>query len=98
MFSDVEEADAIVNTLSSFGFTDAAAIQVKKLPVKALKVDGVEPNIDNLAKGKYKLYKDIYFVNKDGLPKEAQEFLDFVYSDEGKKIISRNGGVPLQDK
>lgn len=98
MFSDGEEADAIINTLSSFGFTDTAAIQVKKLPIKALKVDGVEPNINNLAQGKYKLYKDLYFVYKDNLAKEPQEFLNFVYSDQGRKIISGNGGIPLQQK
>lgn len=95
IFSDEEEEDALLSIPSSFGFTDTAALTVRKLSIKPLKVDGVEPNINNVANGKYKFFKDLFFIYKDPLPGELQDFLDFVYSDEGQKIISQNGGIPL---
>lgn len=95
-FTDLEMSKAITKTSSSIGLTDTGAITASKLMIKPLKINGVEATIDNVKNGSYKLYKDLYFVYKEPLSEQAKKFLDFVYSKEGQRIITSNGGIPLK--
>lgn len=55
--------------------------------VKALKIDGVAPSDDTIADGSYKLQRPFLFLVK-GTPNQAtQDFLDFVNSSEGQKVL-----------
>ena len=55
--------------------------------VKALKIDGVSPSDDTIADGSYKLQRPFYFLVK-GTPNQAtQDFLNFVNSSEGQKVL-----------
>ncbi len=95
-YTDLEESEAIVNTPSSIGFTDTGALTALNLRIKPLQVNGIEPTIANLKNGSYPLYKDLFFVYKESASEETTKFLDFVRSDEGQRIISANGGIPLK--
>ncbi|AHF08431.1 PstS family phosphate ABC transporter substrate-binding protein [Desulfitobacterium metallireducens] len=94
-FTDEEEAQAITQTKNSIGFTDSAALAVEKHEIKPLLFDGIQPTIENVEKGTYKLSKDIYFAYKEPLSKEAQTFLEYVWSNEGQEIIRSAHGIPL---
>ncbi|AGN17318.1 phosphate ABC transporter substrate-binding protein [Methanobrevibacter sp. AbM4] len=55
--------------------------------VKALKIDGVSPSDDTIADGSYKLQRPFLFLVK-GTPNQAtQDFLNFVNSSEGQKVL-----------
>ncbi len=55
--------------------------------VKALKIDGVSPSDDTIADGSYKLQRPFLFLVK-GTPNQAtQDFLNFVNSREGQKVL-----------
>ncbi|MGN0093854.1 MAG: phosphate ABC transporter substrate-binding protein [Methanobrevibacter sp.] len=55
--------------------------------VKALKIDGVAPSDDTIADGSYKLQRPFLFLVK-GTPNQAtQDFLNFVNSSEGQKVL-----------
>lgn len=55
--------------------------------VKALKIDGVSPSDDAIADGSYKLQRPFLFLVK-GTPNQAtQDFLNFVNSSEGQKVL-----------
>jgi phosphate transport system substrate-binding protein len=62
----------------------------------------VEPTFDNALKGKYPLGRSlyIYIAKKPGepLPKLIEEFLKFVLSSEGQKIVIKDGYGPLPAK
>jgi len=63
-------------------------------PVKALRLDGVEPSRENVINGTYSLYRPFLFVC-DGEPSgEAKNFIDFVMSPEGQDILVAEGLIP----
>lgn len=95
-YTDVEVAQAIERTHSSIGFTDTGMLAVFKPDIKPLNVNGVAPTMENVKNGRYGLSKDLYFVYKEPLSTRAKKFLDFVFSEEGRRIIEMNGGIPVR--
>ncbi|KWZ75682.1 hypothetical protein HMPREF3224_02590, partial [Anaerococcus hydrogenalis] len=65
--------------------------------VKALKVDGVEATPANVMNGQYKLARPFNVViNKEkGLTPQAEDFLKFIHSKEGQKIVNDNGYIAV---
>lgn len=97
-YTDTEEAEAVVETPSSIGFTDTGALTALNLKIKPMRFNGIEPTIINVKKGIYPFYKDLYFVYKEPVSERVAGFLNFVSSDEGQRIISLYGGIPMEGK
>lgn len=95
-FTDQEEAHAVENTPFSIGFTNIAALKAQQLSIKPLKVNGVAPTVENIKNGSYPLFVDLYFVHKGKITNRAKNFLDFVFSDEGQKLLVEYNSIPLK--
>jgi len=64
--------------------------------VKALKIDGVEPTIQNVLSGNYPIIKTFYLITK-GEPSELEKaFIDFVLSEEGQKVLEDMGYIRVK--
>jgi len=62
--------------------------------VKAVKVDGAEATAENVKSGDYKVARPFNVVYKEGsLNALAEDFLNFIMSDEGQAVIEDNGYV-----
>lgn len=86
-------ATTVEKTPGAIGYVGLGYVSSK---VKALPVDGVEPTKKTVASGEYKLARPLYFYT-DGKPKGlAKEFIDFVLSSEGQKIVEEAGFVPVK--
>lgn len=96
LLKDLEMNESLANTPNAIGFSDLGAIVTEKHRIKPLKINGVEPTIRNTKNGSYPFVKPLMFVFlKDSkLPPAARDFLDFVRSKEGKKILRLNGYLP----
>lgn len=57
--------------------------------VKAISIDNVEPTIQNIKQEKYKLYRPFILLNKGTLGKESKEFMEFILSRDGQRLISK---------
>ncbi len=81
----------------SVGITGISS--ARRRNVKILGLDGATPSYDNIARGKYPLFRPLYLV----LPKEsehrrsAEDFIAFAISDEGQKVLKQEGTVTLED-
>ena len=64
-FTNQEEAQAIVDTPSSLGYTETSALKAQKLAIKPLKINGVKPTTDNIKNGSYQLTVDLCFIYKE---------------------------------
>jgi phosphate transport system substrate-binding protein len=68
--------------------------------VKALKIDNegqqVEANVANVLNGKYPISRSLYFITRGTPEGLAKEFIDYVLSPEGQKIVEDEGFVPLR--
>lgn len=68
--------------------------------VKGVKVDGVEPNADNINNGTYKLSRPFNIVTKgkaESTSEATQDFINFIMSEEGQKVISDNGYIEVEN-
>ncbi len=61
--------------------------------VKALKIDGVEATVDNIKNGTYKVARPFNIVTKSDVSETAQDFINFIMSDEGQAVVEENGYV-----
>ncbi|MDD5529217.1 MAG: PstS family phosphate ABC transporter substrate-binding protein [bacterium] len=63
--------------------------------VKALIIEGVTPSDETVKDGTYKLSRQL-FMYTNGTPKGVvKEFIDFVLSEEGQKIVKETGYVTI---
>lgn len=65
--------------------------------VKALKIDGAEATVDNIKSGTYKIQRPFNIVTKDGLSDVAQDFINYIMSPDGQKVVEENNGIPMDD-
>ncbi len=81
---------------SGIGYTTSG---VRPIPLVKAGSDYVEPTYGNVASGKYPLSRFLYvYVNKEpnkALDPLTKEFLKFVLSKEGQKIVVKDGYYPL---
>lgn len=65
--------------------------------VKALDIDGAAATVDNINSGDYKISRPFNIVTKDGISAAAQDFIDFIMSADGQKVIADNGYITVSD-
>lgn len=65
--------------------------------VKALEIDGAKATAENVKSGDYKIARPFNIVTKDGLSDVAQDFIDFIMSSDGQKIVEDNGYIAVDD-
>ena len=63
--------------------------------VKALKLDGVEPTVENVVNGKYPISRTLWMITRGDPDQGEEEFLNFVLSEEGQKIVEELHFVPV---
>lgn len=61
--------------------------------VKAVKVDGVEPSAEAVKDGSYKVSRPFNIVTKETVSEVAQDFIDFILSEDGQKVVEEEGCV-----
>lgn len=61
--------------------------------VKALKVDDVEATPENVAEGSYKIARPFNIVTKEEPTGAEADFIGFILSEEGQKIVEEEGYV-----
>jgi phosphate transport system substrate-binding protein len=62
--------------------------------VKAIKVNGVSPDLARAADGSYPLSRELYFFTRDPVPPHARLFLDCLSTDEGREVLAGEGFLP----
>ena len=65
--------------------------------VKAVKVGGVVATADNINAGTYTLARPFNIVTGDSVSEVAQDFINYIMSEDGQKIISDNGYIEVEN-
>ena len=65
--------------------------------VKAVKIDRAEATEENIKAGTYKVSRPFNIATKDEISDIAQDFINFILSEEGQKVVSENGYISLDD-
>lgn len=65
--------------------------------VKAVKIDGADATVANINNGSYKISRPFNIAVKEGLSPVAQDFVNFIISDDGQKVIAANKYIKIQN-
>ncbi|MEM4202088.1 MAG: phosphate ABC transporter substrate-binding protein [Candidatus Hadarchaeum sp.] len=63
--------------------------------IKALKINGVEPSTSTVQSGTFPISRYLYMITKGQPEGLAKDFIDFVTSTSGQKIVEEHGFVKL---
>ena len=88
VITNVKDNDAAIGYISLGSLNDT---------VKALKIGGVEATADNVKSGEYAVSRPFNIAYKGELSDVAQDFVDYIMSSEGQKIVSDNGYVTVSE-
>lgn len=55
--------------------------------IKAVKIDSAEATVDNIKSNTYKIARPFNIATKEGLSDVAQDFIDYIMSEEGQKVV-----------
>lgn len=61
--------------------------------VKALKIDGADATVDDIKDGTYKIARPFNIVTTGEVSDVAQDFINFIFSKEGQKVVEDNGYI-----
>lgn len=64
--------------------------------IKAINVNGIQATIENGKSRTYPISRGLYmYVNKTTISREARDFVNFILSADGQKIVKEAGYIPL---
>lgn len=88
VITNVKDNEAAIGYISLGSLNDT---------VKALKIGGVEATADNVKSGDYAVSRPFNIAYKGELSETAQDFVDYIMSSDGQKIVSDNGYVTVSE-
>lgn len=94
--TDQENADLLVKVKGAFGTAALAQIMAEKRPLQVLPLDGVKPSLASLAAGTYPYSKAFFAVTGPRSSPAVGRFIEFLFSPEGKTILTRTGHLVQQ--
>lgn len=94
--TDQESTDMVEKTPGAFGFCTLTQIISEKRPLKILSYNGIPPITKNLVNDSYPLYKSHFMITKPKPSAMVKEFIDFVRSSEGKRILEEAGNSVIK--
>lgn len=88
VITNVKDNEAAIGYISLGSLNDT---------VKALKIGGVKATADNVKSGDYAVSRPFNIAYKGELSDVAQDFVDYIMSSDGQKIVSDNGYVTVSE-
>lgn len=88
VITNVKDNEAAIGYISLGSLNDT---------VKALNIGGVEATADNVKSGDYAVSRPFNIAYKGELSDVAQDFVDYIMSSDGQKIVSDNGYVTVSE-
>ena len=63
--------------------------------VSTMDINGVQAKAENVLAGQYELSRPFLFVHKEDVPEAAKQFMEFILTPEGQKVVESAGAIPL---
>jgi phosphate transport system substrate-binding protein len=97
-FPLIKSSEELLFSLSkirgSIGYLSVGSIPRES---RTVMIDGLAPTKENIKSGQYLLCRTPMLVTFGKPAGEARQFIDFVLSTEGQKIVERMGYIPINE-
>ncbi|MBQ3545513.1 MAG: substrate-binding domain-containing protein [Lachnospiraceae bacterium] len=84
----------VAGDLYGIGYISLGAINDT---VKAVKINGVEASVENIKNGSYEISRPFNIATKEDLSDVAKDFVEYILSEDGQKIIEDAGYISVSD-
>ena len=85
----------IVGNKNAIGYISLGSLDESK--VKALKIDGAEPTVENINAGTYKVSRPFNIAVREDVSEAAQDFISFILSSDGQAVVEEKGYIKASD-
>jgi len=85
---------SVANDANAIGYISLGSLNDT---VKAVKIDGAEASVDNVKNGSYKVVRPFNIVLGKKASDAANDFVSYIMSAEGQKIVQDNGYIPVDE-
>lgn len=86
----------VMENKNAIGYASFGMVNVNKGKIIPLKVDGVEPTVENILNETYYVSRPLLIVKKGNMSPIEKAFIDELLSAEGMKIVEQMGFVPAK--
>ncbi len=87
--------EIVANDPNSIGYISLGLVNDR---VKALALDGVSPSREEIDAGRYRLVRPFLFVTKGPAATATKDFIAFVLSAEGQRLVVEEGLLPAASR
>ncbi|MGQ0750294.1 MAG: substrate-binding domain-containing protein [Betaproteobacteria bacterium] len=91
-----EMAKDLATMAGAIGMTTMTVVEQSAGRIKPVSLRGIAPTSDNVRRRTYNLTRDSFLVTQAKPPAAVAEFLQFIRSVAGQKVIATNGAVPTK--
>lgn len=92
-YTTPETVETLVRHKGTIGFLPLSA--TLGTPLRVLAIEGIQATPETVTGGQYKLVVPLGIVYKGTLEGLGRQFVDFLFSLEGRRILSQGGTVPV---
>ncbi|MBQ8669718.1 MAG: substrate-binding domain-containing protein [Oscillospiraceae bacterium] len=84
----------VAGDLYSIGYISMGSLNET---IKAVEIDGAAPSVENIKNGSYKVARPFNLATKAELSEAAQDFVDFIMSADGQKVVEDKGYIAVSE-
>ncbi|MCX7974551.1 MAG: phosphate ABC transporter substrate-binding protein [Candidatus Aminicenantes bacterium] len=85
--------EVVANDPYAIGYISLGLVEGR---VKAIRLDGLEPSVENIVEKKYRLVRPFILVTNSVPHGIVQDFIQFILSEEGQNLIQKQGLIPAR--
>jgi phosphate transport system substrate-binding protein len=89
-------AKALAATAGAVGMTTMTVVEQSQGQIVPVALNGVAPTAEHVQHKRYPLTRDSFLVTKAQTAPAVAQFLAFIRSPEGERVIRANGAIPVQ--
>jgi phosphate transport system substrate-binding protein len=87
-------AEQVAGSLAAAALTQ---VMLERRNLRFVRIDGVEPSLENLERGSYPYQRTMYFVLPAKRSAAAERFIAFLRSPEGKDALRASGNILVEN-
>lgn len=89
--------EALTITPGAIGLIDSGVLSLERLPLRALKLDGIDASEASVQSRRYPFSKDLAFVAVEEPGGLAADFIRFSHSEDARRMMRAHGYIPLPE-
>lgn len=90
LYFEDDMINALINTPYSIGYFSYGFVKSEKLPINVISVDDLYPTAEADSSMKYDCLRPLGIVTRQQVNPEIKDFIDYIYSEKGKKVMIEN--------